>query len=84
MRRKFIALMLSIMILSSYIPMFYGIEVEAAEIETIGEESNATTVWEYNYTGAQQNFQAPYKGVYKIEAYGAQGGAATRYRFVWR
>lgn len=85
MKRKFVALMLSIMILSSYIPMFCGLEVEAAEVETVQKaKASATTVWEYNYTGAGQNFQAPYKGVYKIEAYGAQGGTATRYRFTRR
>ena len=84
MKRKFIAIMLSIMILSSYIPMFCGLKVEATTEP--GElmqkaKSNVTTVWEYNFTGAQQNFQVPYKGIYKIEAYGAQGGTATRYRF---
>ena len=84
MKRKFIAVMLSIMILSSYIPMFCGQEVQAAT-EPLdfaqSVRSNATTVWEYNFTGAQQNFQVPYKRIYKIEAYGAQEGVATRYRF---
>lgn len=84
MKRKFIAVMLSIMILSSYIPMFCGLEVQATTepLEFAqSARSNAITVWEYNFTGAQQNFQVPYKGIYKIEAYGAQGGVATRYRF---
>lgn len=34
----------------------------------------ATTLWQYNYTGRVQNFTAPAKGIYQIEAYGAQGG----------
>lgn len=31
-------------------------------------------VWNYDYTGAVQEFIAPYNGTYKIEAWGASGG----------
>ena len=32
---------------------------------------------EYNYTGGQQVFIAPYAGTYKLEVWGAQGGNST-------
>ena len=34
------------------------------------------SVKEFNYTGSEQVFVAPYSGIYKIEAWGGQGGSA--------
>lgn len=31
-------------------------------------------IWEFNYTGAEQEFKVPCDGVYSVELYGAQGG----------
>ena len=39
----------------------------------------AASVWNYNYTGGEQVFTAPYSGKYKIELYGAQGGTSTEF-----
>ena len=36
-------------------------------------------LWEYTYTGKEQTFTAPYKGTYKIEAYGAKGSDYGEY-----
>jgi hypothetical protein len=69
MKKKTICLMLVISLLISYIPIF--------PIETVSEAASITTVWEYNFTGSEQEFIVPYKGKYKIEVYGAQGGTAN-------
>lgn len=63
MKRKILCVLLLINILSSYVPIIPITAVSKAAV---------TTVWEYNYTGTEQNFKAPYRGIYKIEAYGAQ------------
>ncbi len=34
-------------------------------------------VWDYGYTGGEQEFVAPYTGEYQMELYGAQGGNAV-------
>ena len=61
-----------ISILTSYLPVFTNFtimpESEAAEVQT---------EWEYNYTGNVQTLVLPYKGIYRIEAYGAKGGTAS-------
>ena len=36
-------------------------------------------VWEFDYTGGEQTFSIPITGTYKIELWGAQGGAAYAY-----
>lgn len=63
MKKKIISCLLAISILSSYIPII--------PITTVSEAA-VTTAWEFSYTGEEQTFQVPYKGIYKIEAYGAQ------------
>jgi hypothetical protein len=61
--------MLVISLLTAYIPVI--------PFETVSEATSVTTEWAYNYTGGEQTFNAPYKGTYKIELYGAQGGTAS-------
>lgn len=69
MKKRLISCLLAISILSSYIPVVPFTTVSKAA---------ATTVWEFEYTAKEQTFQVPYKGIYKIEAYGAQGGTASK------
>lgn len=38
------------------------------------EHINSYVVASYDYNGSSQTFTAPYKGIYKIELWGAQGG----------
>ncbi len=68
MKKKIISSLLAISILSSYLPSLTNFEI----IPT-SEAAVPTTVWEYNFTGSEQTLTLPYKGIYKIEAYGAQG-----------
>jgi hypothetical protein len=72
MKKKLISSILMISILTSYLPVFTNFtimpESEAAEVQT---------EWEYNYTGNVQTLVLPYKGIYRIEAYGAKGGTAS-------
>ena len=66
MGKKIISIMLIIILILMSMPL-----------EPIAEwlTSHATTTtWEYNYTGGKQTFTPPVKGIYQIEAYGAQGG----------
>lgn len=45
-----------------------------------GTKSNPYTldkVWNFDYLGDEQSFEAPYSGTYKIETWGAQGGNYT-------
>lgn len=68
MKKKIISSLLAISILSSYLP-----SITSFEIMPTSEAAAPTTVWEYNFTGSEQTLTLPYKGIYKIEAYGAQG-----------
>lgn len=61
MKKKILSFFLLITILTSYLPV---IPITKAKVET--------REWEFNYTGTEQTFTAPYKGIYKIEVYGAQ------------
>lgn len=38
------------------------------------QDAQNSIIWNYDYTGAVQEFIAPYNGTYKIEAWGASGG----------
>ena len=69
MKKKLISSILVISILVSYLPVFTNFNI-------IPESEAAATqmVWEFQYTGQEQTVTLPYKGIYKIEAYGAQGG----------
>ena len=67
-KKKIISSILAISILTSYLPSITNIEM-ISEVEAAAPQ----TVWEYNYTGGVQTLKLPYKGIYKIEAYGAQG-----------
>lgn len=37
------------------------------------------TTWDLSYSGGEQIFNVPYKGVYKLEVWGAQGGNSYTY-----
>ena len=67
-KKKIISSILAISILTSYLPGLTNFE-----IIPVSKAAAPTTVWEYNYTGGVQTLKLPYKGIYKIEAYGAQG-----------
>lgn len=67
-KKKIISSILAVSILTSYLPCITNFE-----ITPVSEAATPTTVWEYNYTGGVQTLKLPYKGIYKIEAYGAQG-----------
>ena len=41
------------------------------------EETGANEVTNFDYTGSEQTFVAPVTGVYKLETWGAQGGASN-------
>jgi len=41
------------------------------------EETGANEVTNFDYTGGEQTFVAPVTGVYKLETWGAQGGASN-------
>jgi len=60
--------MLAVSILASYLSGLSNIELLPKS-----EAAAPKTVWEYNFTGGEQKLKLPYKGIYKIEAYGAQG-----------
>lgn len=68
MKKKLISSILMISILASYLPGFKNIMVIPES-----EASGVKTVWEYEFTGEEQTLILPYKGIYKIEAYGAEG-----------
>lgn len=65
MLKKIISSILIIIILALCMPIqvFIGIFSSYA----------VDTSWEFNYTGNEQTFIVPYKGIYKVEIYGAQG-----------
>jgi len=65
MLRKIISSILIIIILTLWMPI--------QAITEVFTSYAITTSWEFNYTGEEQTFEVPYKGIYKIEAYGAQG-----------
>ena len=44
---------------------------------------NAKTIEDYGYTGNYREFEAPYTGRYKIEAWGAQGGGISFGSYKW-
>ena len=44
-------------------------------LECVKEDENVGKVWNYDYTGGEQNFTAPTTGTYKLETWGAQGGS---------
>ena len=35
--------------------------------------------WNFDFTGSEQTFTAPYNGIYKLETWGAQGGGYSTY-----
>ncbi|MDO4995788.1 MAG: glycine rich domain-containing protein [Bacilli bacterium] len=43
----------------------------------IQPQSSSVTTWNYEYTGTEQVFYVPKNGIYKIEAWGAQGGSCS-------
>ncbi len=45
----------------------------------IEKENYHYLVWEFEYTGTEQEFTALYSGNYKVELYGAQGGSIDSY-----
>lgn len=49
-------------------------DVFREKMGTNPENINNSIIWNYDYTGAVQEFIAPYNGKYKIEAWGASGG----------
>lgn len=54
-----------------------------ARIIFIGKNvPTSSTSYEYLYTGTVQEFVVPYTGKYKIELWGAQGGAELRYNTI--
>lgn len=65
MLKKIISSILIIIILTLWMPI--------QAITEIFSSYAVTTTWEFNYTGKEQTFKVPYKGIYQIEAYGAQG-----------
>lgn len=68
MKKKFISSLLAVSILASYLPGLTNfITIPVSEAATVQTE------WEYNYTGGEQSLTLPYKGIYRIEAHGAQG-----------
>lgn len=71
MPKKIISSILIIIILALWMPT-----QELLELFTSNAEEVETT-WEYEFTGNVQNLKLPYKGIYKIEAFGAQGGTAN-------
>ena len=68
MKRKIISSILVISILATYLP-----SITNFSIIPVSQAVNPQTEWEFNYTGDVQTLELPYKGIYKIEAYGAQG-----------
>lgn len=66
MLKKIVSSMLIIIILVLWMPI--------QTFEKVFASNEVTTSWEFDYTGNVQNFVVPYKAVYKIELYGAQGG----------
>ena len=51
-----------------------------SKIVVVGKPINYTgdTVFNFDYTGAEQTFIAPVSGTYKLETWGAQGGSGGR------
>lgn len=70
MLKKIISSMLIIIILTLWTPMPMFIEAFSSYAEASGK---VTTMWEYEYSGEEKTLTLPYKGIYQIEAYGAQG-----------
>ena len=52
-----------------------------SKIVVVGKPINYTgdTVFNFDYTGAEQTFVAPVSGTYKVETWGASGGGANDY-----
>ena len=52
-----------------------------SKIVVVGKPINYTgdTVFNFDYTGGEQNFVAPVSGTYKLETWGAQGGTVEPY-----
>lgn len=69
MVKKIISIILIFIILALWMPMQAFVDVFTSYA--------VDTTWEFNYSGTIQNFNVPYKGIYKIEAYGAKGGTAN-------
>ena len=56
----------------------FGTAIKNTGVVTLGtKESNIGTVYEYGYTGFQEEFTAPEDGVYKLETWGASGSQRT-------
>lgn len=74
MKKKLISMILILTMLTSYVPIIPLITIA----EAVGEEK-VVTEWTFEYTGEEQTFQVPYKGIYKVELYGAEGGDYGNY-----
>ncbi len=56
----------------------YEITNDSTEYDTENYlECETSKVWNYDYTGGEQNFVVPATGTYKLEAWGAQGGSLS-------
>ena len=53
-----------------------SIEVHAAAVSTPAQMDEGDYI-DFSYTGGMQSFTAPFKGDYKLEVWGAQGGGVT-------
>ena len=58
------------------------LEFNAVERSELGKSYSGPTEWTFDYTGAEQSFETPVKGTYKIETWGAQGGSGSGNRSI--
>lgn len=53
-----------------------SLSVDSYGVQYRNNPNHGMATWDYGYTGAYQTFIAPEDGLYRFEAWGAQGGAA--------
>lgn len=56
---------------------FYAPNNPLRSNDNVVEAATVGQTWKYNYTGGQQTFTAPNVGLYKLEVWGAEGGATS-------
>ncbi|MBR4830138.1 MAG: InlB B-repeat-containing protein, partial [Bacilli bacterium] len=62
----------------------FGTAISNTGVVTIGSnDKNVDTVYNYGYTGHQEEFIAPSDGTYKLETWGAAGAEAHQYASGW-
>jgi len=65
---------------NTIVPSSFGTVVSNSGVTTIGvDDKNTAQVYDYPYTGKQEEFTAPADGYYKLETWGASGSPSGRY-----